>query len=143
MLDVSKIKKELPYLEELKGLTLYDITESKKVFAWVLASVEDEVRDVIKSLVSKKNNEDKEVKVYLDVTGNKWAIIRNMKITEGETIKNFNTIIEDHIIILIGITKNLLVVLSRDDDLQEAYMIAELAEKTEKDIYKEIHNKDL
>jgi len=32
-----------------------------------------------------------------------------MKITEGETIKNFNTIIEDHIIILIGITKNLLV----------------------------------
>jgi len=46
MLDVSKIKKELPYLEnygknvfewieDLKNLlTLYDITESKKAFAW-------------------------------------------------------------------------------------------------------------
>jgi len=81
-------------------------------------SVEDDVRDVIKSLVSKKNNEvrypkfieiQKEVKVYLEVTeGDKWAIIRNMKITEGETVKNFNTIIEDHIIIIVRITKNLL-----------------------------------
>jgi len=58
------------------------------------------VKDIIKTLVTKRNNEvrypklseiQKAVVDYIEVTeGDKWAILRNMQITEGETIKQFS-----------------------------------------------------
>jgi len=66
----------------------------------VLASVEDDVMDIIKTLVTRRNNEihypkfseiKKSVEEYLEITEeDKWCILRNMNIAEEETIKKFN-----------------------------------------------------
>jgi hypothetical protein len=72
MLDATKIKEELPYLENygkkkkkkkkkkktyfneskiLKEiLILYDITEPRKAFTWILASIEDDIKAVLKTM---------------------------------------------------------------------------------------------
>jgi len=72
MLDVAKIKRELSRLEDYwknvlewvddlkEYLLLYDITELKKVFIWVLAAVEDDVKDAVKALAIQRNGEEQE-----------------------------------------------------------------------------------
>jgi len=174
MLDAAKIKKELPYLEDYKKnvlewiedlkeyLLLYDITEPKKAFNWVLAAVEDDVKDAIRVLVTRRNEEEryprfseiqKAVEDHLEITeGDKWAVLRNLTIGEEESMKQFNhryrklyhnlsrdyqkliTVKEYKEAISPRVFPCSQVSISKVDNLQEAYKIAELAETTEKEI---------
>ena len=50
----------LEWVDDLKEyLLLYDITEPKKVFIWVLAAVEDDVKDAVKALAIRRNGEER------------------------------------------------------------------------------------
>ena len=61
--------------------------------------MEDDVKDVIRALATKKNNEErypkfieiqKAVETHLEITeGDKWAVLRNLIITEGESLRQF------------------------------------------------------
>jgi len=74
MLDAAKIKREFPRLEDYgknvlewvddlkEYLLLYDITEPKKVFIWVLAAIEDDVKDAVKALAIRRNGEERYLK---------------------------------------------------------------------------------
>jgi len=65
-----------------------------------LAAVEDDVKDVIHVLATRRSSEErhpkfneiqKAVKEYLEITeGDEWAILRNLDIAEGESLKQFN-----------------------------------------------------
>ena len=174
MLDAAKIKRELPRLEDYgknvlewvddlkEYLLLYDITEPKKVFIWVLAAVEDDVKDAVKALAIRRNGEErypkfsdiqKAVESYLEITeGDTWAILRNLMIAEGESLEQFNhrykklyhnlnrdyqkliTIKEYKDSISSRVFPCSQVSIAKVDTLQEAYEIAELAETTEKEI---------
>eukprot|EP00833_Pecoramyces_ruminatium_P005616 jgi/Orpsp1_1/1179648/evm.model.c7180000070192.2 len=174
MLDAEKIKKNLPRLEDYKKnvlewtddlkeyLLLYDITEPRKVFTWVLAAVEDNVKDVIRALATKRNDEErypkfneiqKAVETYLEITeGDKWAVLRNLVVAEGESLKQFNhrykklyhnlsreyqkliTVKEYKESISSRIFPCSQVSIAKVNSLQEAYEIAELAETTEREI---------
>jgi len=66
------------------------------VFTWVLAAVEDNIKDVIRALATKRNGEErypkfneiqKAVETYLEITeGDKWAVLRNLVVAEGESL---------------------------------------------------------
>jgi len=82
----------------LKDLSVfYDITEPMQTFTWIQASEKMAWKDIIKSLVTKRNNEvrypkfskiQKVVEGYLKVTeGYKWEILRNIHNIKGKIIK--------------------------------------------------------
>ncbi|KAG4099749.1 hypothetical protein H8356DRAFT_1330423 [Neocallimastix lanati (nom. inval.)] len=132
----AKVKSDLPHLEDYKKnvlewiedlkeyLILYDITKPRKVFTWVLAAVEVNVKI--------RNGEErypkfseirKAVERYLEITeGDKWTVLRNLTIVEGETI-----------LLVLG-SFHVLRYLAKVDTLQEVYEIAEDAETTEQEI---------
>jgi len=180
MLDAAKVKRDLPRLEDYKKnvlewiddlreyLLLYDITEPRKVFTWVLAAVEDDVKDVIRVLATRRSGEErypkfseiqKAVEEYLEITeGDKWAILRNLEIAEGESLKQFNhrykklyhnlsrdyqkliTVKEYKEAISSRIFPCSQVSISKVDTLKEAYEVAELAETTEREIQERNEN---
>jgi len=132
------------------------------VFTWVLAAVEDNIKDVIRALATKRNGEErypkfneiqKAVETYLEITeGDKWAVLRNLVVAEGESLKLFNhrykklyhnlsreyqkltTVKEYKESISSRIFPCSQVSIAKVSSLQEANEIVELAETTEKEI---------
>ena len=173
-MDPTNIKKELPKLEnygknvwewtvDLKDfLELYDLIEPRQVYNWSIAAVESDLKEVIRRLKKRTGNEfhyptlreiQKAVEEDLKITeGDKWTLLRNMKISEGETVKKFNyryrklyhnlssdyqrliTVKEYMDSISSRIYPCSQVGMADLDNLKEAYEIAERAEKTEKEI---------
>jgi len=112
MVDASKIKRELPYLNDYgkdidswiedftNVMEMYDIQEPARIFVWLKISVDADVKSVLKSLVTTRNNitrypNYKEVQVaieeYLEIKpADKCTVLKNLKIKALESIKNFN-----------------------------------------------------
>ena len=112
MVDASKVKRDLPYLcdygkdidtwiEDFKGvMEMHDIQDSSRIFVWLKIAVEADLRNVLKSLVTTRNNitrypNYKEVQSaiekYMDIKpADKCSVLKNLKIKPNENIKNFN-----------------------------------------------------
>ena len=141
-------------------MDVYNIQEPRMIFIWLKEAVEADVRNLIKSLCVMKNNVThypnyKEVQAaiedYLEVKPrDKCSILKALKIKDYETIKSFNykyrtlyhrlTRIYQQIITvddyLNSIKERLYVhsqvILEECESLNEAYKVAERAEKAEK-----------
>ena len=139
---------------------MYDVTEPKRIFFWAKEAVDADIKDMLNSLVKKKNNDThypnfKEIlgaiEEYLEITQNdKCSNLKAMKIRDYETIKTFNhryrklynhleydyrkiVSIEDYLnAIKSRKYSHSQVIISECETLSEAFKVAEMAEKAER-----------
>ena len=174
MIDAEKLQRVLPRLNDYdkdvdtwisdlaKTLELYDIVEPRKIFIWVLEATDEDVHGDLNSLKVKKGNEVKYpslkqiqscIEEYLNITENdKCSILKDLKISNNETIKKFNyrhkrlyhrlsrdrqqfVSVKDYI----NAIKTRMYPCSRVleaecETLSEAYKVAEVAEETEREM---------
>lgn len=112
MVDAAKLKSDLPYLcdygkdidtwiEDFTSIMeMYNIQEPARIFVWLKISVEADIKNVLKSLVTTRNNitrypNYKEVQSaieeYLEIKPtDKCTVLKGLQIKPNETIKNFN-----------------------------------------------------
>lgn len=174
MFDAAKLQKVLPLLSNYgkdveswitdfsKTMELYDIMEPRRVFTWAKEAVEEDIQGVLNSLKTKKGNEIRYPKLneiqdaiekYMHITeGDKCAILKSLRINNGETVKKFNyrykklyhkLSIEYRRLISVkdyttAISSRVFacsrVMTAECETLTEAFKIAEVAEEAEKEI---------
>ncbi|ORX41864.1 hypothetical protein BCR36DRAFT_309628, partial [Piromyces finnis] len=171
-MDASKLQRAIPQLNEYgkdvdswmeefsRIMEIYDITEPRRIFIWAKEAVDCDIKEVLNSLVKRRNNEMhypkfKEIQVaieeYLEITPNeKCSNLKLLKIRDNETIKNFNyrylklyyhldhdymrlISVEDYLnAIKTRVYPHSQVIISECETLTEAFKVAERAEKAEK-----------
>jgi len=171
MADASKIRRDLPYLanygkdidswiEDFKNvMEIYNIEEPNRIFIWVKNAVEADIKNLLKSLCTTRNNVkrfpsykeiQRAIEDYLEITQNdKCSILKALKIKRNETIKGFNynyltlyhrldleykklICVDDYLNAIHGrVYVHSQVILANCKTLTEAFEVAERAEKAE------------
>ncbi|ORX53746.1 hypothetical protein BCR36DRAFT_368778 [Piromyces finnis] len=169
MVDASKVKRDLPYLcdygkdidswmeDFISVMEIHDIQEPERIFVWLKVAVEADIKNVLKSLCTTRNNIKRypnyrevqsAIEEYLEIKpGDKCSVLKMLKIKGNETIKNkdFQKIIsvDDY---LCSIRKRVYlhsqVILAECETLSEAFKVAEKAEKAEKAERRTIENNE-
>jgi len=106
MADASKIRRDLPYLanygkdidswiEDFKNIMeIYNIEEPNRIFIWVKNAVEADIKNLLKSLCTTRNNVkrfpsykeiQRAIEDYLEITQNdKCSVLKALKIKRNE-----------------------------------------------------------
>jgi len=171
-MDASKLQRAIPHLNDYgkdvdswmeeftRIMEIFNVDEPRRIFIWAKEAVDCDIKEVLNSLLVRKNNEIrypkyKEIQTaieeYLEITPNdKCSNLKTMRIKNTETIKNFNyrylklyhrlerdymkLVSVDDYLNAIKIRKypHSQVIISECETLTEAFKVAERAEKAER-----------